>query len=164
MIPKSNKLLLTSLTLSMLITSCGAPSIISTPIENIDNFPLKNASLTETQLKNWNTADLITDTIPGMSVNRAYSQLIKNKVGKTVIVGVIDSGVDIEHEDLDGVIWTNTKEIKNNGKDDDKNGYIDDIHGWNFLGDSDNENLEYTRIVKKLKPKYAGKYSRKRKL
>jgi len=157
MIPKSNKLLLASIALSILVSSCGAPSIISTPIENIDSTPLKNASLTETQLKNWNAADLTTDTIPGMSVNRAYAQLIKNKVGKTVIVGVIDSGVDIEHEDLDGVIWTNTKEIKNNGKDDDKNGFIDDIHGWNFLGDSENENLEYTRIVKKLKPKYTGK-------
>jgi len=76
---------------------------------------------------------------------------------KTVIVGVIDSGVDIEHEDLVDVIWTNTKEIKGNGKDDDNNGYIDDVHGWNFLGDSENENLEYTRIVKKLKSKYTGK-------
>lgn len=157
MIPKSKKILLTSFTTSLLLVSCGAPNIISTPIENIDTIPLKNAALTDTQLKNWNAADLTIDTIPGMSVNRAYTELIKNKSGQTVIVGVIDSGVDIEHEDLDGVIWTNTKEIKNNGKDDDNNGYIDDIHGWNFLGDSENENLEYTRIVKKLKPKYQGK-------
>ncbi|MHA7056890.1 S8 family peptidase [Aquimarina sp. M1] len=157
MIPKSNKLLIASITSSILLSSCGAPTIVSTPIENIDTIPLKNVLLTEAQLKNWNAADLTTDTIPGMSVNRAYTDLIKTKKGQTVIVGVIDSGVDIEHEDLDEVIWTNTKEIKNNGKDDDQNGYVDDIHGWNFLGDSENENLEYTRIVKKLKAKYEGK-------
>ena len=68
-----------------------------------------------------------------------------------VIVAVIDSGVDIDHEDLEGVIWTNTDEIPGNGKDDDNNGYIDDIHGWNFLGDAVAENMEYTRIYKKLK-------------
>ncbi|GAA0714077.1 S8 family peptidase [Aquimarina litoralis] len=155
--PKSNKKIFASIASSMLFVSCGAPTIISTPIENIDTVPLKNIVLTEAQLKNWNSADLKKDTIPGMSVNRAYNELLKNKNGQTVIVAVIDSGVDIEHEDLDGVIWTNPKEIKNNGKDDDNNGYIDDIHGWNFLGDSENENLEYTRIVKKLKPKFEGK-------
>ncbi|WP_299259199.1 S8 family serine peptidase [uncultured Aquimarina sp.] len=157
MIPKSNKIIIASVASAMLLSSCGTPSIISTPIENIDTIPLKNVVLNEAQLKNWNSADLTIDTIPGMSVNRAYTELIKNKTGQTVIVAVIDSGVDIEHEDLDEVIWTNTKEIKNNGKDDDKNGYIDDVHGWNFLGDSENENLEYTRIVKKLKPKFDGK-------
>jgi len=142
---------------AILLVSCGTPNLISTPIENIDEIPLKNAELTKNQLESWGFSDLVTDTIPGMSVNKAYTELIKNKPGKTIIVGVIDSGVDIEHEDLKDVIWVNTKEIKGNGKDDDNNGYIDDIHGWNFLGDSRNENLEYTRIVKKLKPKYQGK-------
>ena len=74
---------------------------------------------------------------------------MKNKKGTKVIVGVIDTGVDINHEDLKSVIWTNKKEIPNNGIDDDKNGFIDDIHGWNFLGNAVNENLEMTRIVKK---------------
>ncbi|KAA1247364.1 S8 family serine peptidase [Aquimarina sp. RZ0] len=154
---RSKQILLTTITSSLLLLGCGSPTIISTPIENIDTIPLKNISLTETQLKNWNSSDLTIDTIPGMSVDRAYKELIKNKKGQTVIVGVIDSGVDIEHEDLDGVIWTNTKEIKGNGKDDDNNGYIDDIYGWNFLGDAEHENLEYTRIIRKLKPKYSGK-------
>lgn len=156
MIASSNKMI-TTIALSMILLSCGAPTIVSTPIENIDTIPLKNIDLTDAQLKGWNSLDLVSDTIPGMSVNKAYNTLIKNKKGKTVIVGVIDSGVDIEHEDLDGVIWTNPKEIKGNGKDDDNNGYIDDIHGWNFLGDSEDENLEYVRIMKKLKPKYTGK-------
>ena len=84
-----------------------------------------------------------------MSVERAYTEIIKNNKGKSVIVGVIDSGVDIEHEDLSGVIWTNTKEKPNNGIDDDKNGYVDDIHGWNFLGKAVKENFEYVRIAKK---------------
>ncbi len=141
----------------LILASCGAPAILSTPIENIDAIPLKNANLTEPQLKSWNLLDLVSDTIPGMSVNKAYNELIKTKKGQTVIVGVIDSGVDIEHEDLKNVLWTNTKEIKGNGKDDDNNGYVDDIHGWNFLGDSEDENLEFVRIVKKLNPKYNGK-------
>lgn len=84
-----------------------------------------------------------------MSVDKAYSELLKNKKGEKVIVAVIDSGVDIDHPDLKGAIWTNPKEKANNNKDDDKNGYIDDIHGWNFLGDSYNETLEMTRVLKK---------------
>jgi subtilisin family serine protease len=72
---------------------------------------------------------------------------LKIKKGIKVIVGIIDSGVDIEHEDLKSVIWTNSKEIAGNGIDDD-NGYVDDIHGWNFLGDITKENLEYERIIK----------------
>ena len=62
---------------------------------------------------------------------------------------MVDSGVDINHEDLKPIIWTNPKEIPGNGIDDDKNGYIDDVHGWNFLGDINQENLEYVRILKK---------------
>ncbi len=157
MIQKTNRFFALSIGTSLLFASCGSPTIISTPIENIDSIPLKNINLSDTELKNWNSADLITDTIPGMSVDKAYKDILKNKKGQTVIVGVIDSGVDIEHEDLDGVLWKNPKEIKGNRKDDDNNGYVDDIYGWNFLGDSENENLEYTRIVKKYKDKFKGK-------
>lgn len=110
---------------------------------------IKKAPVTENELKRWSHLDLIKDSIPGMSVDKAYAELLQGKTGKKVIVGVVDSGVDIEHEDLQGVIWTNSKEIPGNGIDDDKNGYIDDIHGWNFLGDIVDENLEMTRIVKK---------------
>ena len=66
---------------------------------------------------------------------------------KTIIVAVIDSGIDINHEDLSGNIWVNTGEIPNNGIDDDNNGYIDDVNGWNFLGGSNNEQLEYVRLL-----------------
>ncbi|MFZ9455717.1 MAG: peptidase S8, partial [Bacteroidia bacterium] len=84
--------------------------------------------------KNWFNLDPETDNINGVSTERAYKELLKGKTPVSVIVGVIDSGVDYLHEDLKDVMWTNTKEIPNNGKDDDKNGYIDDIHGWNFIG------------------------------
>ncbi len=140
------------------LTSCGggvAP-IISTPIANIDVLPLKAAPLTDDQLKDWAAADLMTDTIPGMSVDKAYAEILKGRKGQKVIVGVIDSGVDIEHEDLKDVLWVNKKEIPGNGKDDDKNGYVDDIHGWNFLGDIVEENMEYVRYMKKLGPKFEG--------
>ncbi len=112
-------------------------------------IPAKHAPISENDLKRWSHLDLVKDTIPGMSVDKAYAELLKGKKSTKVIVGVVDSGVDIEHEDLAPIIWTNPKEIPGNGIDDDKNGYIDDIHGWNFLGNSTNENLELTRIVKK---------------
>jgi cell wall-associated protease len=141
-----------------MISSCGggvAP-IVSTPISNIDTLPLKAAPLTDSETKQWSAFDLSRDTIPGMSVDRAYSEILKNKKGAKVVVAVIDSGTDIEHEDLKNIIWTNKKEIPGNGIDDDKNGYIDDIHGWNFLGDIVAENMEYVRYIKKLEPKYKG--------
>jgi len=109
----------------------------------------KKAKLTENQLKRWSHLDLEKDSIPGMSIDRVYGELLKGKKGQKVVVGVVDSGVDIEHEDLKSVVWTNKKEIPNNGIDDDKNGYIDDVHGWNFLGNIENENLELTRMLKK---------------
>ncbi len=109
----------------------------------------KKTPLKEENLKRWSHLDILKDTVPGMSVDKAYAELLKDKIGVKVIVGVVDSGVDIEHEDLKSSIWTNAKEIANNGIDDDKNGYIDDIHGWNFLGDIVKENLEYERILAK---------------
>ena len=142
---------------SLFLTGCGAPKLLSTPIANIDKLPLKTRSLSTDELKSWGSADLTTDTIPGMSINKAYAELLKNKKGVPVIVGVIDSGVDIEHEDLKNVIWTNKSEIPGNGKDDDNNGYVDDIHGWNFLGDIVSENLELTRIVRDENAKFSGK-------
>ncbi|MCH9660209.1 MAG: S8 family peptidase [Bacteroidetes bacterium] len=141
------------------LSSCGggvAP-IVSTPVENIDTLPLKATPLNDDELKSWGAADLLTDTIPGMSVDKAYTEIIKGKKGATVIVAVIDSGVDIEHEDLKNVIWTNTGEVPGNGKDDDNNGYIDDVHGWNFLGNIIAENMEYVRYMKKYGSQFEGK-------
>lgn len=134
--------------LATLIMGCGATSMVSTPIENIDTIPLKISELSEQEKKTWGHADLVTDTIPGMSVDKAYEEIIRNKKGKTVIVAVVDSGMDLKHEDLDDVLWVNTDEKPGNGKDDDNNGYVDDIHGYNFLGESYNEQLEFARILR----------------
>ncbi|GAK98597.1 protease precursor [Nonlabens ulvanivorans] len=132
-----------------MLAGCGSGfTIVSPPIENIDSTPIKTTAMSEVEAKNWKDLDLQTDTIPGMSVNKAYTEILKGRMGTTTVVAVIDSGIDIEHEDLDGVIWTNEDEIPGNGIDDDKNGYIDDVHGWNFLGNIVDENLEYERIVR----------------
>tara|TARA_R110002051_G_scaffold171982_2_gene242412 strand:+ start:20747 stop:22396 length:1650 start_codon:yes stop_codon:yes gene_type:complete len=142
------------LSIAALISSCGSTSpaggsgLILTPVENIDTTPLKIADLTTAEKNNWGHLDLVADTIPGMSVDKAYNEIIKNKKGTKTIVAVLDSGIDLNHEDLKNVLWTNTKEKANNGKDDDGNGYIDDIHGYNFLGESYNEQLEYVRMLR----------------
>lgn len=96
---------------------------------------------------NWQHLDLLKDTIPGMSVDRAYTQLIRKKKGSPVTVAVLDAGIDLRHEDLASVLWVNTNEIAGNGEDNDGNGFVDDIHGYNFLGDSYHERLEFTRIL-----------------
>jgi len=141
-----------------ILTACDTPSaLVTVPVENVDNNPLKISALTETQEQGWSHLDLKTDTIPGMSVNRTYSEILPGKTGQQVIVAVIDSGIDIEHEDLKNKIWTNPKEIAGNGKDDDNNGYIDDIHGWNFLGDVETEQLEFVRIIKRYDSEFSKK-------
>lgn len=145
-------------TVATLITACDAPSaLITVPIENVDSNPLKIAALTDAQEKAWSHTDLKNDTIPGMSVDKTYAELLSGKTGQQVIVAVIDSGIDIGHEDLKNKIWTNPKEIAGNGKDDDNNGYIDDIHGWNFLGDVNAEQLEFVRIIKRYESQFSGK-------
>ncbi|MEO9891927.1 S8 family serine peptidase [Aurantibacter sp.] len=131
-----------------LFYGCGATTLITTPIESIDKTPMKISDLTDSEKKNWGHLDLVSDTIPGMSVDKAYNEIIGNKKGQKVIVAVLDSGMDLKHEDLDDVLWTNKGERAGDGIDNDKNGYIDDIHGYNFLGESYNEQLEATRIVK----------------
>ena len=119
----------------------------------------KGQALTDAQVLAWPHMDIQKDGVPGMSLDKAY-EFVKGKKATTVIVGIVDSGVDIEHEDLKDVLWTNPKEIAGNGKDDDGNGYVDDMHGWNFLGGDRvlaPEQLEITRLMGKLAPKYDGK-------
>ena len=108
---------------------------------------------------NWYNLDLVKDGYFGISTEKAYNEILKGKSPKSkIIVAVIDGGVEPNHEDLKDVMWVNPKEIPDNGIDDDGNGYIDDINGWNFIGskkgDLAYDNLELIRIYRKLNPKY----------
>ncbi|NII29142.1 S8 family serine peptidase [Pseudoflavitalea sp. X16] len=113
--------------------------------------------------KGWHLLDKAKDGYYGISVDKAYEFIkLKKLKGKTVVVAVIDSGVDTLHEDLKEVLWKNPKEIPGNGIDDDGNGYVDDVYGWNFIGNKDGRNLkqdsyEGARVYHLLKPKYDGK-------
>ncbi len=118
----------------------------------------------------WHMMDKETDGYSGVSVDKAYQFLkSKNIKSTTVIVAVIDTGIDTLHEDLKPVLWTNEGEIPGNGIDDDNNGYIDDVHGWNFLGGKDGRNVktdsdERSRVYYGLKSKWDNKVVDKTKL
>jgi len=116
----------------------------------------------EIKYLNWYNLSPSIDKIQGAEVNRVYKEILVNlKPKKKIVVAIIDSGTDYEHIDLQGRIWTNKKEIPNNKIDDDNNGYIDDIHGWGFLGNPNGENItfenvEQTRVYRDLNPIYRG--------
>ena len=95
----------------------------------------------------------------GIDLDKAYASEYVKREAKDIVVAVIDGGTDVNHEDLKDVLWVNTKEIPGNGLDDDKNGYIDDVHGWNFIGGPNHtmvggDNLEITRLVAKWDQDY----------
>jgi len=106
----------------------------------------------------WHLADPEKNLVQGISADRAY-ELLRGKPSTPVIVAIIDSGIDIDHEDLKGVLWTNPGETAGNGVDDDKNGYTDDIHGWSFIGgssgDVNEDTYELTREFMRLDKKFA---------
>ncbi|MEO5996519.1 MAG: S8 family peptidase [Chitinophagaceae bacterium] len=111
--------------------------------------------------KGWHLLDIDKDGYYGISLDKAYD-FVKGKKSTPVIVAVIDSGVDTLHEDLKDILWTNPNEIPGNGIDDDKNGYIDDVHGWNFIGGKDgrnvkNDSYEGARVYHKLKKIFSNK-------
>lgn len=138
-----NKALL--LTFSIIFVSCNAIKLDYDYITS-SNQEIKS-SLSKIDKKNWHNLDIEKDSVPGTSVERAYNELLNDLKGKKVIVAVIDTGLDIDHRSLSENIWIN-KDEKLNGKDDDNNGYIDDIHGWNYLGSSYNETRDMTRILR----------------
>lgn len=120
-----------------------------------------NAQAVKEKKKGWHLLDPATDGYYGIGLSQAY-ELLKGRTSKTVIVAVIDSGIDTLHEDLKTILWVNPKEIAANGKDDDKNGYVDDVYGWNFCGAKTGENLdrnshEITRVYHNWKNEFEGK-------
>ena len=142
------------------LSSCSSIKNMAVPtMDTAVNATAKKGVISDEDFNHWAHADLATDSIPGMSLEKAYA-FVEGKESSTVIVAVIDSGIDIEHEDLKDVLWMNSKEIPANGIDDDKNGYVDDVNGWNFLGGfgvAAPEQLEITRLYAKSKAKFEGK-------
>ena len=133
---------------SVLILSVMAISIAS----------FAQTSSLKTVPNGWHLKDQKTSGYYGISLDKAYD-LVKGKKSQTVIVAIIDSGIDTTHEDLKSVLWTNPKEIPGNGIDDDGNGYVDDVHGWNFLGGRDGRNVkedsyEAARVYHNYKSKF----------
>lgn len=136
---------------------------IAKPVIALLAIALNSSAFAQTSVKEvpngWHTQDRVTSGYYGISLDKAY-QLMKGKKSQTVVVAVIDSGIDTTHEDLKSMLWTNPKEIPGNGKDDDGNGYIDDVHGWNFIGGKDGRNVkedsyEAARFYHTYKSKFA---------
>jgi len=160
-----------SMAAGLMLASCGTTK---KPVENVttttqetakkpDALPQHFATVYDGDgLINWQHTNPFDSYMPGMSTEKAYKELLKDLPATNVIVAVVDAGMDINHPDLKPVIWINNKEIPNNGIDDDNNGYVDDIHGWNFLGAKDGkmagpEQLELTRIVTKYRGQWKDK-------
>ena len=117
---------------------------------------------TATELDQWYLKDYDRDSIPGISLEKLYDEILKDRKGKEIIVAIIDTEIDINHEDLKDFIWVNKDEIADNGIDEDNNGYIDDVNGWNFIGNIKGKNLvcanfSFVRKLKELAPIYEGK-------
>ena len=116
-------------------------------------------------VRRWQHLDLQADGVPGMSVDRAYRELLPSRKPTPVLVAVIDSGIDSTHEDLKPILWRKPSEVAGNGLDDDHNGYVDDVRGWNFLGGKNGQNiafesLEQTRIYAQYRAQFEGKKRR----
>ncbi|WP_282638002.1 S8 family peptidase [Sphingobacterium thalpophilum] len=123
-------------------------------------IPTISFAQTDSVPANWFNLDYQTDGVMGISTEKAYKTLLKGKKSTPIIVGVLDGGVDVFHEDLKDVVWINPKDSVGNGKDNDGNGYINDKYGWNFIGNANGENvqfdnLELTRQLRELDKRFA---------
>jgi cell wall-associated protease len=136
-----------ALSISLLLSSCSSLKVLESqaPISGVE-LAAKNQALSESDLQEWLASDPQLDSIPGISLNRVKASL-KTRPKKSVVVAIVDSGVDLNHEGFGSVFWVNEDEIPNNGIDDDNNGYVDDINGYNFLGEIYYEQMEYVRML-----------------
>ncbi len=138
---------------SVVLAACGAPATVATspaptppapaPVASTSSIKIPAVTLAEAP-RNWQLLDESADHVPGISVERAYRELLAGKAPKqTVVVAIIDNGIDTMHVDLRASLWTNPKEVAGNAKDDDNNGYADDIRGWNFIGGRDGQDVHF---------------------
>ena len=121
-------------------------------------YSINTGSKTLQNLKNWQNLDIQEDSVPGISLNKAYNYLVGKTKSQEVIIAILDRPIDINHKSLKSVIWKNSKELDNN-IDDDGNGYKDDIHGWNFLGNAtgkvnDIQWADCLRTIQKLSSRF----------
>lgn len=147
----SCSLLLTSLAIA---AACGTPATTATtgpapapapsqPAATAPSMRAPAVTLAEPP-RNWQLLDESTDHIPGISAQRAMTELLAGKSPRrTVLVAIIDNGIDTSHVDLRANLWTNPKDVGGNGKDDDNDGYTDDVHGWNFIGGKDGQDVHF---------------------
>jgi len=118
----------------------------TTPPPAATPAPARGEPLAEAP-RDWQLLDVSSDRVAGISARRAERELLAGKQPKkTVIVAVIDGGVDTAHVSLKANLWTNPKEVAGNGKDDDNNGYTDDRYGWNFIGGKDGKDVQYDAL------------------
>ncbi|MCS4221232.1 S8 family peptidase [Salinibacter ruber] len=167
--------LLSTLVLAFLLIGCAGSRPPTTPTTSDSPAPSNSAAPdTTTQAsdspppapsrapQDWYHLDRVPRSGPGLDTRAAYRDVLQGRPPQdTVQVAVIDSGLDIDHEDLAAKLWTNADEIPGNDVDDDGNGYVDDVHGWNFIGgpdgkDVDQDTYELTRIYVDLQERFAG--------
>lgn len=135
------------LTSSALWVGCSSTRIFK------DETPIKVSSITERKTfsdeekKRWFFRPLL-DTLPGISFEKT-KEVVGNRKTSEVIVAIVDSGVDINHPLFEDKLWINEDEIPGNNIDDDDNGFVDDVNGYNFLGESYYEQMEYVRMIAK---------------
>ncbi|MCS3753221.1 subtilisin family serine protease [Salinibacter ruber] len=166
--------LLSTLVLAFLLIGCAGSRPPTTPTTSDSPAP-SNSSAPDTTTQaadvpppvpsrapqDWYHLDRVPRSGPGLDTRAAYRDVLQGRPPQdTVQVAVIDSGLDIDHEDLAAKLWTNADEIPGNDVDDDGNGYVDDVHGWNFIGGPDGKNVdqdtyELTRIYVDLQERFA---------
>ncbi len=139
-------------------TTASAPAAPDSTSETTDTTPPAPSRAPQ----DWYHLDRVPRSGPGLDTRAAYQNVLRDRAPRdTVRVAIIDSGLDIDHEDLSAKTWTNTDEVPNNGVDDDDNGYVDDVHGWNFIGGPNGKNVnqdtyELTRIYVDLRERFSG--------
>lgn len=147
---------------TFVVVGCSSSGIVAPPPIPVTPPPSPTAPAVREAPLNWHLLDPTTDNYPGISADRAMRELLAGKQPRrTVIVAVIDGGVDTSHVDLRANLWTNPGEVSSNSQDDDKNGYVDDVRGWDFIGGTPSSDVRYdtyelARLVGSCKGTAAG--------